>query len=464
MPIRIPTSYVPRDYQLPAWCAMGEELKYKRGLFLWPRRAGKDLTALNITAKHAIQGRVGNYYYFLPTYAQGEKVIWDGKNKDGSPFLSVFPGYPYTKSEDPNSYITAIDKRKMKIHLENGSMFQVVGAAEEDNVVGTNPVGCVFSEYSIMSPKFYAYIEPILRENEGWSIFTYTMRGLNHGWRLYETNKDNPEWFVEFRTAESVIHNGKRIITDADIDQVRRSGTMSEDMIRQEFFNDPYASNVGAYYSIQMREAMESGRIGTVPWRPELTVHTSWDFGRDGTAIWFFQVDPAGHVNLIDFFMSTGEGLPQYIKQLKSKPYVYGTHFGPHDLQHKDFKTNKSTLEIAFSLGVRFTVVPKLPLQEGIEAVRVLLSRCQFDAKNCFTGIEALRQYTKEESGLMDMYGNPLFREKPKHDWASHPADSFRYLAIAIDVVMCNTGYINDVGEVVRLPDRAITEYDILSF
>lgn len=457
----IPTWFRPRDYQLPTWKTMVDDRKIKRACLVWPRRAGKDLTCLNIMAYHALVLRPGNYYYFAPSYAQGEKIIWDGKTKDGSPFLSVFPGYPNTQSEDPNSMIAAIDNRKMKIRLTNGSLFQVVGASEQDAIVGTNPVFCVFSEYSIQSPKFYDYMRPILLENDGIAMFTYTARGLNHGWRLYETTKDNPNWHTEFRTCETVLHDGKRIITDAMIEEERKAG-MSDDMIRQEFYNDFYASNSGAYYASQMRAALEEGRIGNVPWRPELPVHTAWDLGRrDATAIWFFQVDYNGNVNIIDGFAMTGEGLPYYLKKLREKPYLYGTHFAPHDMKVADFSTNKSRLEIALQHGVRFHVLPKLDVQDGIDAARTLLPRCRFDKDKCFSGLEALRQYSKEESGLTDMYGMPIFRDQPKHDWTSHYADAFRYLSLAIDRVLCHTGYVDGNGEIHAFPDEGIADWDV---
>jgi phage terminase large subunit len=450
MGIKLPTFYVPRDYQLKAFndAVNGG---HDRHLWLWPRRAGKDLTAMNVVAMWALTKRVGNYYYFLPTYSQGEKIIWDGRTKDGHHFLDVFP--PET--------IAHVDNRKMKIKFTNGSLFQVVGASEADNVVGTNPVGCVFSEYSIQDPRFWDYISPILVENGGWAIFTYTARGLNHGWRLYEQNKDNSDWFVELRTCETVIHNGQRVITEDILNRERRAGK-SEDFLRQEYYNDFLASNTGAYYAKQMRDLLEAGRIGEIPWSAEYQVHTAWDLGvRDATAIWFFQVDHCGNVNVIDYYMATGEGMTHYFKVLKQKPYSYGSHFGPHDLKQRSFETGRSRLEVALQHGIRFQPVPKLDIADGIEAVRALLPKCRFDAKKCFTGLEALRQYTKEETGMLDMYGKPIYREQPKHDWASDPADAFRYLAIAIESVMGYNGIVDANGEVTQMPDKAIDDWDL---
>lgn len=470
-PIKIPTNYVPRDYQIPGWktfCLDWDNLpweqKTKRGIFLWPRRAGKDVTCLNIVAYHAQVLRPGNYYYFFPTYAQGDKAIWSGKDRSGKPHMAVFAGWPKTRSEDPESLIETIDKRKMQITLTNGSLFQIIGTEDEDSIVGTGPVGCVFSEYSVMNPKAWELVRPMLVENDGFALFTYTARGMNHGYRLYHKNRNNPKWHVEMHTCETLLHDGKRVVSQEQIDEEILAG-MDEDLARQEFYNDFTASNQGAYYARQMRDALAQGRITNLPWQPTLPVHTAWDIGhRDATGIWFFQLDGYGNVNVIDTYTNTGSGLLHYLKELKQKPYVYGTHFGPHDLKNANFATGRSSLEVALEQGVRFVVVPKLGVQEGIDAARALLPRCRFDQDNCFNGLEALRQYCKEESGLTDMNGKPIFRDIPKHDWTSHFADAFRYLAVAIDKILCNTGYSDASGNVVQMHDQAITEYDIFSF
>jgi phage terminase large subunit len=457
---RIPVWFQPRDYQLPVWNAFVEEQSHRRGALVWPRRAGKDITCFNIMVYHALVVRPGNYYYFAPTYTQGEKIIWDGKIKDGRPFLSCIPGFPNTIKDDPNSVIAHIDQRKMKIKLTNGSLIQIVGAAEEDNVVGTNPVGCVFSEYSIQSPKFWDYMRPILVENGGWALFTYTARGLNHGWRLYETTKNHPDWHTEFHTAKTVVHNGQRIITD-DVIQAEIDAGMPEETAQQEFFNDFYASNTGAYYAVEMRKVQDEGRIGEVPWQPNLPVHTVWDIGmNDNTAIWFFQVDPVGNVNIIDSYQNNNQGMPEYIRQLKRKPYTYGSHYAPHDIKVKEFGTGVSRIETAFNHGLRFQLVPNISKMDGIDAARFALRKCRFDSKKCFEGLEALRQYSKKDTGMVDMAGRPIYSGECQKDWTNHFADAFRYLALVIDHVSCDNVDIN--GDVTHLPERAIGDWDEL--
>jgi phage terminase large subunit len=78
-------------------------------------------------------------------------------------------------------------------------------------------------------------------------------------------------------------------------------------------------------------------------------------------------------------------------------------------------------------LGIPVTVVAKWGLEDGINAVRRILPKCWFDQDKCQEGIKALRQYRRKWDDV-----RKVFYEHPEHDWASDPADSFRYLAIAI--------------------------------
>ncbi|MEH6397370.1 hypothetical protein, partial [Pseudoalteromonas sp.] len=51
--------------------------------------------------------------------------------------------------------------------------------------------------------------------------------------------------------------------------------------------------------------------------------------------------------------------------------------------------------------------------------------KCVFDHKECEEGINAAEAYRKEWNDKLGCY-----RDRPLHDWASHGADSLRYLAI----------------------------------
>lgn len=182
MEITIPHNFTPRSYQLPVLEAFDSGIRY--GVLIMHRRAGKDKTAWNLMIKKALE-RVGVYFYFLPTYSQAKKVIWDNIDKDGFKLLDHIP----------KELIKNKNETEMKIELQNGSVIQLLGADSYDRIVGTNPAGVVFSEYAIQKKEAWDYISPILRENKGWALFIYTPRGKNHGWSLYQIAKESDKWY-----------------------------------------------------------------------------------------------------------------------------------------------------------------------------------------------------------------------------------------------------------------------------
>ena len=406
--IVVPVDWRPRAYQLPLWSFF--EKGGKRAVAIWHRRAGKDATALNLTVTAAFT-RPGLYWHLLPTYNQGRKIVWDGISKDGRKFMDAWP----------KEAIRGINNTDMKLELENNSIWQVVGTDNVDRLVGSNPVGCVFSEYSLQDPLAWDYIRPILAENGGWALFIYTPRGRNHGYELFEMAKRNPRWFAQQLTVDDT----HAISLDA-IEEERDAG-MPEEMVQQEFYCSFDAALVGAYYGHQMEKALKEERITKVPYEPRLEVNTAWDLGMgDSTAVWFYQVS-GFEIRIIDYYEASGEGMAHYAKVLAGKEYLYGKHYAPHDIEVRDFSVGKSRRDVAAALGIKFIVVPKLSVADGIEAVRNILNKCWFDADRCNRGIEALRQYKKSWNEKTRSYSST-----PDHDWTSHAADAFRYLAVSM--------------------------------
>ena len=409
--IEIPYNFSAREYQKPFWEAM--KGGKRRAVLVWARRLGKDKTCWNFLIKEAFK-RVGIYYYLFPTYSQGRKILWDGIDGSGFKFLEHIP--KALIEGNPNS-------TEMKIRLINGSMIQIIGVDNIDRIVGTNPIGCVFSEYSLQDQKGWEFIRPILRENGGWAIFQFTPRGNNFAKDLYDMALTNPDWFCQKLTAKET-----GVLTDEDIEHERRAG-MSEDMIQQEFFCDFNLGIDGSYYARYIQDARDEGRIGHVPWDKERKVHTSWDIGYgDSTAIIFYQVVGA-EIHIIDHYENHGQGLPHYAKVLESKDYIYGDHYAPHDIESHAFSSGLSAKEVGYSLGIRFITLPtlKLSLEEGIEAVRGLFPRFCFDSVKCVKLIKCVENYRKEFDERHNVY-----RDRPIHDWSSHSCDSLRYLSIAI--------------------------------
>lgn len=409
--LTIPYNFNLRDYQKPFWAAI-QDKPADRAVLVWPRRHGKDKTMLNALMPQMLK-RVGNYYYVFPEFNQGRKALWD--NIDSSGFKTI--------NHIPKELRVRTDQQQMLIELYNGSIFQIIGASDIDRIVGTNPVGIVFSEYSLMSPAVVGFLLPIVTENKGFMWFNFTPRGNNHAKKLYDQAL-REGWFVSFMTA---ITAG--VFTQQEMDDVKREyiGLYGDTkLFNQEFmcsFDEPVQ---GSYYGDLMTQAEVTGRIAAVPWIAELPVNTYWDLGvGDSTAIWFVQFK-GDEIHVIDYYENASFGLDHYVKHLQNKPYVYGTHTAPHDIRVREFGSGLSRLETARSLGIHFAIAPKLSLEDGINAARLLLSRVHFDKEKTELGTEALKQYHRKYNEETRAYDN-----KPSHDWSSHGSDAFRYFAVS---------------------------------
>lgn len=423
--ILLPNNWNPRDYQLPAWTAL--ESGIKRALLLWHRRSGKDDLCLHWAATQAMQ-RVGNYWHMLPQYAQARKSVWEAVNPK--------TGKRRIDEAFPDAICATKRSQDMFIRFKNGSTWQLVGSDTYNALVGSPPVGVTASEWALADPAAWAYLRPILLENGGWAVFITTVRGKNHVWRMYEGAKSDPDWFVQILTARETGVLSDQALDKERLEYQREYGPEDGDaLFAQEWMCDWQAAIVGSYYGRMMRDLETSGQITSVPYDPQALVHTAWDLGlNDQTAIWFFQVI-GREIHVIDYLENSGQPLAWYAGEVHRRGYAYGEHILPHDAEAKELQTNRSRTETLRGLNLNCRVLKasgaeRILVADGINAVRSVLPRCWFDAKKCERGIEALKAYRREWDEK-----KKSFHDSPVHDWASDPADAFRYLALGIDAL-----------------------------
>ena len=392
-------------------------------MLIWHRRAGKDEVALNMAAVAAHE-RPANYWHCLPEYAQGRKAIWEAVNPH--------TGKKRIDEAFPIEIRSRTDNQSMTIEFKSGAVWRVVGSDDPNSLVGAPPLGIVFSEWALSNPSTWAYLAPILLENGGWAAFITTPRGRNHVKTMYDMAKANPQWFAEVLTP---TETGFPV---ALVEEQRKEyhaifGMDAGDaLIDQEYWCSFEAAILGSYFGRELIALEKEGRITDCPHEPSLPVHTAWDLGvGDSTAIWFFQVH-LSEVRVIDFYEAHGYGVDHYISVLDGKPYSYGTDYVPHDAKVREWTTGdakgfaRSRVEVLLSKGRHPKLVPLHSLEDGINAARMTLPRCIFDEQRTGTALEALRQYRREWDD-----DKKVFRDKPLHDWTSHTADAFRYLAMA---------------------------------
>lgn len=411
--------FVARPYQRAMLRAFFVDGK-KRLLAIWHRRAGKDTLAFQLMWIAAME-RKGLYLYLAPIISQAASIIWHGRGKDGTTFLDYIP----------KQLIKKINQSTMSITLINGSILRVTGSNNWESIVGSNPLGVVYSEFQNSDLRAWEYIRPILSENLGWAAFTATPRGFNHLYDLYQTNKDNPEWHVEVLTVdETTLNDGLPVITLESIDEERKAG-MPENVIAQEFRCSFVAALTGAYYADEMALTKEQGRIYDFPIDPNIPVHTSWDLGiSDATSICLFQVMPMdGTIKVIYHFEEGGKELAHYawkLERLKTELGFkrYGEMFFPHDIRVRELGSGLTRVEQLHKCGISPRIVGNHLVIERIQCVRAMMYKVHFLEKNCKHLIRALSEYRARWDEKNKVSTGPI------HDNFSHACDSFGYFAV----------------------------------
>lgn len=417
--IQLPHNWTPRPYQMPLWKYLHSDKPQKRAFEAAHRRWGKDEVGLHYTACAAHE-RVGSYWHMLPIATQARKAIWEAVNPHTGR-RRIDEAFPVELRETTR-------ENEMFIRFKCGSTWQVVGSDHYDSLVGSAPAGIVFSEWALSDPRCWAYLRPILAENNGWALFITTPRGRNHAATMYEAARGDPSWFAERRTAlETGVFT--QDLLDRELDEYKRENgqKIGESLFRQEYLCDFDAPVIGEIYASLIQELDDQGRIGDVEWNPAWPVYTCWDIGkRDATAVWFFQVGP-GAVYWIDYHEEIGTDVPYWVKFLAEKPYVYGEHYFPWDARLTTFAAPRSVIQqFADHKIAKTKIVGETDAADRIAAGRIVLRRSYFSRKRCSIGLDNLRAYHYKWDDKTKTLG-----KEPEHDYSSHGSDSFGYGAVA---------------------------------
>lgn len=345
------------------------------------------------------------------------------------------------------------------------------------------------------------------RPFEPWAIFLGTPNGQNHFFHRYQSAKGHEEYAKRYRAhydvdfqrkrwakfeAENGIHENlptvdrnkifgelnpkvvrqylkfrkfqvadswytgvykaseTGVLDQIEIDEMTQD--LSPEEVEQELECSFTAAVRGSYYGKIINDITKEGCVGDFPYNPSYPVSTFWDIGMsDKLTIWFRQKIGKWWI-YIDYMEVDGMGIPEIAKELNKKPYNVARHVWPHDGAAREFGTGVTRQETARRNGMANVYIqPRQAVQDRIDATRTRLRLSKFDKVKCARGLECLYNYQKEYDDKLMM-----FKKTPKHDWASHGADSFGYSALDNLDDSDFSKYGDDVVH------EAITDYDEL--
>ena len=385
------------------------------------RRFGKTVSAINVAIKAAIdcnleRPRIG---YIAPTYSQAKRIAWD--------YLTH-----YTRCLNATANIA-----ELRVDFWDRRI-QLYGSDNPDSLRGQYFDLVILDEIADQNPKIWNEIlRPALSDRKGKAIFIGTPKGANHFKELRDRAESEVGWqLLEFKASQT------NIIDSEELEAAKRE--MGDDKYNQEFECSFNAAIEGSYYGKIMNELEEQNRFCEFASDDLLKTYCAWDLGMgDSTSIWVAQV-MGKEVRLLDYIENHGQGLSWYVKELTERGWQRAEMLLPHDVQVRELGTGRSRLEVLQEAGLNCTVVPRLSVEDGIQAVRTLLPNCWFHATKVKQGVECLRNYRREYDEKRS-----IFYEKPLHDWASHASDSFRYLAVGMNdtsgwskPLKVNTGWV----------------------
>ena len=408
MKVTIP--YTPRKQQ----AFIHDQIEqYRYSLLCCHRRFGKTVMCINHLIKAAMTCKNYNprFAYIAPTYGQAKKIAFDYLKY----YTKDIPGTKYNETE-------------LRCDLVNGARIMLLSSENPDSIRGIYLDGCIIDETAQINPALInEVITPALSDRKGFMTLVGTPKGMaNLFYDYYQKAQADPKWFLyKAKASETGIVDKEEL--DAAL------AVMGSQKYEQEFECSFIGNIQGSIYGDVIASLDDKKQITRVPIDPAYPVNTAWDLGyNDQTAIIFFQ--QIGHnIHIVDYYENKNEAFPHYAQVLKEKDYIIEHNYGPHDLEQTEFGSGKTRREVAYQMGLRFRVVPRMPIEDGIHAVKMVLPRCFIDVDNCGQLINALRHYHRKFSDKERVY-----KIKPVHDWSSHAADAMRTLATGLNEIKFN--------------------------
>ena len=364
----------------------------------------------------------------LPQANQARKALWDAVNPHTGK-RRIDEAFPLEIRK------TTLD-HEMMIRFWNNSTWQVVGSDNFNSLVGSPPIGLVFSEWPLCDPASWAYLMPIIEENGGWAIFNGTPRGKNHAFRSVNGAMKESSSFGEILSADKTgifTPDQLRRIEDQLIETYGEEYGRS--VFEQEYHVSFDAANLGAILGRAMAKAEREGRIDDRHCYDPMgsPIEISSDIGRRDAATWWFWQPCVGGYRIIDHDKDSGLDADEWCARLEKRitlnNYKLGKFWLPHDARARTFAAKHSAVEIFIAkFGSKVEIVPDSSKSDRINAARRVVGRTSFHRTNTEKGRDALSSWCFEYDEE-----RKEFSKEPRHDWASHDGDGYSYGALVLE-------------------------------
>ena len=408
---KLETGYIPRLPQKQIHKAVRDN---RFTVAVCHRRMGKTVAAINQLIHSALKCTKKNprFAYIAPSYIQAKRIAFDYLKEYTLPLGAV------------------VNIAELRVDFM-GRRISLYGADNPDSLRGIYLDGCVIDEVGDINPTLFTeVIRPALSDRLGWCAFIGTPKGANCFKELRDkADSGEDDWaLLEFKASDTGL------IDQKELDDAKAA--MGESKYNQEFQISFDAPVVGSYYGEIINNITEKQQVINVVEDKLCRSLTAWDLGvGDSTSIWVVQLHGA-EIRLLDYYENHGQGLAHYVEWLRDNDYFDYEHILPHDVVVRELTSGKSRKEVLEESGMDITVAPKLSIDDGIQEVRRILPNCWFNKDTTKYGLECLRNYRRQYNDKLSVY-----MDKPLHDWSSHCADAFRYLAVGISDTKYSTSW-----------------------
>lgn len=396
------------DYIERAWASVVHDGidEHRNAVVIAHRRAGKTVAIVAQLIREYWSAVVRNLpnpqvAYIAPTAKQARNVAWPYFYQ----MLRHIPGVTFREHQ-------------MEILMPNGGRIIMASGEMYDRLRGLYLDAAAVDEMADCPEALITTVlRPALADRKGKLICIGTVKGRGPFWQLYERAKKSEDWYASLWLPDQT-----NVIDVDELALLQRE--MSAEEYAQEMLCDPGAAVKGSYYGKALQGIEQLKQVTNVRHDQALPVLVAMDLGiADSTAVWIAQLVRGGEIRLLEYVEYQNTAFVRILEELQQRPYQITRWIGPHDLKVREYTSGQTRIDAAQDLGIAFEVAPRLPVIDGIEAVRRAIPRMVFDAVKCEQGLNCLALYRSE----YDEKRRVLSRN-PVHDFTSHAADAMRYL------------------------------------